>query len=182
MLNTTGRTDLESFFQKSGVLEYSKLKHTPFLAFVKNARDIDVHIVDNSQALLKLPKTTPVMCQWRGEWSSDYFHFTVGDVIDAIAIRAARPCTNFTAFGPCLLKYAHEGQHQFEDESQKPVVATDDLAKQIESLKAKRSHIVIVYTDHGLSEASYREELGRIDREIWAMRRLRRVEKAKDRL
>ena len=74
-----GRTDLEDYFRISGVFEYPKLNHTPFLAFIESDDTIQVHIVFSAKDLLKFPDDTPVMGQWRGEWHSDYFQFTVGN-------------------------------------------------------------------------------------------------------
>lgn len=79
---TTGRTDLDDFFRLSGVLTYKSLPHTPFLAFVTDAQvnTVTVRIVDSAEELLSLPDDTPVMCQWRGQWRSDFFQMTVEDV------------------------------------------------------------------------------------------------------
>ena len=73
-----GRTDVEDYFKISGVFQYSKLHHTPFLAFIESDDAIQVRIVYSAKELLTLPDDTPVMGQWKGEWNSDYFQFTVG--------------------------------------------------------------------------------------------------------
>lgn len=84
---TAGRTDLEDFFKLSGVISSSKLNHTPFLVFETVDDNIVVIIVTSVKELLRNDMVgfrflddTPVMCQWRGQWRSDYFRFTVGDV------------------------------------------------------------------------------------------------------
>ena len=79
IIKTSGRTDLEEYFAKSGVFSTSKLNQTPFLAFVISADTVDVRIVDSADQLLHLPDDTPVMGQWRGDWRSDFFQFKVGD-------------------------------------------------------------------------------------------------------
>lgn len=40
----------------------------------------EVKVVSNKDSLLRYPDETKVMGQWRGEWRSDFFQFTVGDV------------------------------------------------------------------------------------------------------
>jgi hypothetical protein len=72
-----GRTDLDDYFKLSGVLEAERLTHTPFLVFVEIEGNIQVRIVDNLSDLLKFSDDTQVMGQWRGEWRSDFFQFTV---------------------------------------------------------------------------------------------------------
>ena len=73
------RTDLTDFWRLSGVLRYKKLPHTPFLAFIEDAEVIVCREYDNITKLLALPDDTPVLCQWQGQWRSDFFRFTVGD-------------------------------------------------------------------------------------------------------
>ena len=77
---TSGRTDLEDYFQLSGVRESKKLTHTPFLVFVMSRSAVEVMIVESAKALLEHPDDTQVMAQWRGEWRSDFFQFKVGDL------------------------------------------------------------------------------------------------------
>ena len=108
------RGDLDRYFQLSGVLESSKLKHSPFIVFdksgwslieikeeierlsgciapeevkklksqLKKQEDCDclVVLVDNKNDLLLYPDETEVMGQWKGQWSSDFFNFKVGDM------------------------------------------------------------------------------------------------------
>lgn len=75
-----GRTDVDEFFARSGIFDSEKLSQTPFLAFVSDGDVTRVRVIDTIASLLHLPDVTPVMCQWRGEWRSDYFQFTVGQV------------------------------------------------------------------------------------------------------
>ena len=79
-VETAGGTDVETYFQLSGCLEFKKLNHTPFLAFVCQDSSVIVRIIESADALLALPDGTPVMGQWRGEWRSDFFQFTVGQM------------------------------------------------------------------------------------------------------
>lgn len=73
-----GRTDLDDYFRISGVFDYERLTHTPFLVFAVNGDTLQVHIVDNAIDLLAFPDETPVLGQWRGNYRSDYFRFEVG--------------------------------------------------------------------------------------------------------
>lgn len=73
-----GRTDLNDFFSQSGVFYGEPLNHTPLLVFVAKEDTVEVRIVHSPSELLAFPDVTPVMAQWRGEWRSDYFQFTVG--------------------------------------------------------------------------------------------------------
>lgn len=82
---TSGRADLDEYFRLSGIREYKKLAHTPFLAFVTSGDTVEVRIVENSKTLLEYADETPVMSQWRGRLKSDYFHFKVGDLRRYIA-------------------------------------------------------------------------------------------------
>jgi hypothetical protein len=84
-----GRTDVDEFFALSGIFESAKLTHTPFLVFLHNSDMLKVQVVDNVSALLQLEDTTRVMCQWRGEWRSDFFQFTVQQIRHAYEKRLA---------------------------------------------------------------------------------------------
>jgi hypothetical protein len=77
---TSGRTDLEDYFRLSGIREQKKLAHTPFLAFLVSRDAVEVKIVESARALLDYPDETPVMAQWRGQWKSDFFQFSVRDL------------------------------------------------------------------------------------------------------
>lgn len=70
------RSDVERYFKMSGIRETSKLNHSPFIVLNGNS----VEICDSARELLeKYEPETNVMGQWRGQWSSDFFHFTVGE-------------------------------------------------------------------------------------------------------
>jgi hypothetical protein len=86
---TSGRTDLDEYFSLSGIREYKKLTHTPFLVFLISGDTVDVSIVDNARKLLDYADETQVMAQWRGEWKSDYFHFKVSDLRRYVASHPA---------------------------------------------------------------------------------------------
>ena len=73
-----GRTGLEDYFKLSGVFSSEKLNHTPLLVFLAHEDSIEVRIIDRPTDLLNFADDTPVMGQWRGEWRSDFFQFTVG--------------------------------------------------------------------------------------------------------
>jgi hypothetical protein len=73
-----GRTDVETYFKSSGVFDSERLDHTPLLAFIVSNETVKVRIIDKPAELLSLADDTAVMGQWRGEWRSDFFQFTVG--------------------------------------------------------------------------------------------------------
>lgn len=81
---TSGRTDIEALISDSGIIGSKRLKHTPFLVFVVDGDTVRVEIVDKPLDLIKYPPETPLMVQWMGQWHSDFFHMTVGDVRSAI--------------------------------------------------------------------------------------------------
>jgi len=81
----SGRTDVKEYFQKSGIREYKKLKHTPLLVFLRGEGIVEVNILDCADELLAYPNDTKVMGQWKGEWRSDFFQFTVRQFRDHIA-------------------------------------------------------------------------------------------------
>lgn len=88
---TTGRTDIESYFSLSGIRSTKKLNHTPFIVFTEKEDQVDVEIIDNIEELLSFPAKTKVMAQWKGEWSSDFFQFTVGDLSRYLATHEKAP-------------------------------------------------------------------------------------------
>ena len=73
-----GRKDIDDYFKLSGVFASERLNHTPLLAFITSEDIVTVRIIDKPVALLAFADETPVMGQWRGEWRSDFFQFTVG--------------------------------------------------------------------------------------------------------
>lgn len=75
---TNGRTDIQEYFQRSGIRDHKKLNHTPLLVFEVDDNTVEVRILDRADKLLEYPDDTKVMGQWRGEWRSDFFQFTVG--------------------------------------------------------------------------------------------------------
>jgi hypothetical protein len=77
---TNGRTDLDDYFENSGIREVKSLSHTPCLVFVKSNKDIEVKIVYDPRELLMFPDETKVMSQWREKWRSDFFQFTISDL------------------------------------------------------------------------------------------------------
>lgn len=84
-LITAGKKTPSIFFEKSGIRTMKKYKHHPFIAFVRNREgDVTVKIVDNPQDLIRLPKRTKVIGQWRGKTRSDTFCFSVGKLREYI--------------------------------------------------------------------------------------------------
>ena len=81
---TAGRKDTKGYFQLSGVLTYEALTHTPFLVFVIDGDTVGVKIVGSAEELVKYPPDTQVMGQWKGQYHSDFFQFTVSDALNAL--------------------------------------------------------------------------------------------------
>ena len=113
----SGRDDLHDLFALSGMLNH-KLPHTPFLAFVRDGRNIRVRIMDTAEAVAALPPKTPVMIQWQGNWRSDFFQMTAAHVAKALKFGKEgnfglpqEACTDETG-GPCpdgqWRRFAHE--------------------------------------------------------------------------
>jgi hypothetical protein len=73
-----GRKDVNDYFKISGVFESERLNHTPLLALIASEDTVTVRIIDKPVELLDLTDETPVMGQWKGQWHSDFFQFTVG--------------------------------------------------------------------------------------------------------
>ena len=69
------RTDKDDFYKISGLFDGSALNHHPFIVF----NDGIVELCENSKNLLLYPPETVVLGQWQGNWSSDWFKFTVAD-------------------------------------------------------------------------------------------------------
>jgi len=76
------RTDdegVQAYF-KAVVFAYRKLTQTPLLAFVETASGVEVRILTKPVDVLDLPDATKIAGQWSGEWRSDFFAFTAGEV------------------------------------------------------------------------------------------------------
>ena len=73
-----GRTDTDDYFKLSGVFDSERLTHTPFLVFIPSEGTVTVRLIYKPDELVAFDDETPVMGQWRGEWRSDFFQFTVG--------------------------------------------------------------------------------------------------------
>lgn len=80
MLILPGRTDVDRYFAQSGIRESRKLRHAPFLVFLEGNAWTSVELVDSAPKLLTYPDATPVLGQWRGEHSSDFFRFAVSQL------------------------------------------------------------------------------------------------------
>ena len=83
-VNTCGRTDIDELLSESGILTYTKLKHTPFLVFLESNGDVRVILVDSAKKLRAFPLDTKIMVQWKGQWESNFFQLTVGDVVSRL--------------------------------------------------------------------------------------------------
>jgi hypothetical protein len=86
-IKLAGRTDIDEYFNLSGVFERELLTHTPLLVFITEEDAVNVRIVDKPTDLLSFPDETPVMGQWTGQWRSDFFQFTVGQYRQHLATK-----------------------------------------------------------------------------------------------
>lgn len=73
-------TDLFTIGAGRELVRGTKMVHTPVLAFVVEGDALTVRPIDNVEEVLELPDDTPLMLQWRGQWRSDWFQFTVATV------------------------------------------------------------------------------------------------------
>jgi len=84
-IKTIGREDLENLWKNSNILSHFKREHYPFLVFVQKEDEIEVVIYKELNNLIcaNLPETTRIMIQWGGNWRSDFFHFSLKELINA---------------------------------------------------------------------------------------------------
>lgn len=82
------RTDLEDFFRRTDALECQKRSHTPFIVLTPDGR---VVIEDSASGLASdYPPESHVLCQWPGQWRSDFFRFTVKEFVRRYSERKPR--------------------------------------------------------------------------------------------
>ena len=75
------RTDLNDYFKLSGIREFRKLSHNPFIVLNNGV----IELCRNAGELIdNYPPETEVIAQWKGQWSSDFFYFKVEDLIEYI--------------------------------------------------------------------------------------------------
>jgi hypothetical protein len=81
------RSDTATFFSDSGYYsKSSRWSHCPVLAFAATDGQVEVQILASPTQVKQsqLPDSTPCMQQWRGQWSSDFFAFTLGEARAAL--------------------------------------------------------------------------------------------------
>jgi hypothetical protein len=84
---TTGRTDIEDFVNKSSDnFTGFNTNHHPFIVF-EELDVVRVKLVEAIGDLLSYPDQTKVMAQWPGNFRSDFFQFTVGEVRPLVEAR-----------------------------------------------------------------------------------------------
>jgi len=77
------RTDVENYVLESGVREWKKLKHNPFVLFTDKGVIIKYSLKEVLES--DLPKDTQFMVTWAGQWSSS---IVVGTILDlALAVK-----------------------------------------------------------------------------------------------
>jgi hypothetical protein len=77
-IKLAGRTDVEDYFERSGVFDTPRNEDTPFVVFVVRTDEIVVELVQSPAILLTYPDNTSVMRQWVTDETNDFFQFTVG--------------------------------------------------------------------------------------------------------
>lgn len=78
---TAGRTTNTDFWEIFGpTLLTKRLNHTPLLAFVISDEAVTINVYDRASDALDLRDDTPLMVQWPGQWRSDWFQLTVGEL------------------------------------------------------------------------------------------------------
>ena len=80
------RNDTDDMWVLTDLLS-AKLTHTPFLACVAVDGGLEVRVIDRAAGVAELPEDTPVMVQWRGQWRSDFFSTTAGEVKRRLATK-----------------------------------------------------------------------------------------------
>ncbi len=70
----------DAFFEKGDILQWKKLNHTPIIAIIEHKGVVTIRVIQVVSEALELPDNTKLMCQWRGQYNSDYFSFTVEDL------------------------------------------------------------------------------------------------------
>jgi hypothetical protein len=80
-VETSGRAPDADFWRLFGpTLLKQRLTHTPILAFPVTNDAVKVEVYDKARDALTLPDNTPLMVQWPGQWRSDWFQLTVGEL------------------------------------------------------------------------------------------------------
>lgn len=78
---TAGRTNTEDLFGLSDLRSSKTLNHTPVLLFVpQDGNRLNVVIVHKPISLLEYQDDIQAMMQWQGNWRSDFFQFTIGEL------------------------------------------------------------------------------------------------------
>lgn len=81
----SGRTDTDDFFAKSGYFKYPNRKAAiPFLVLRGTEKAVAIVLVHYVRDLLTYDDEAIVMSAWVGQYSSDFFQYTVGDVRRAL--------------------------------------------------------------------------------------------------
>ena len=81
------RGDTDDMFRLAGVLSWAKLNHTPFIAIFGGPDAIMVAVIDSAKKAAALPEETVLLVQWKGEYRSDFFRTTAGEVKRQLALR-----------------------------------------------------------------------------------------------
>lgn len=80
-VNVSGRSTNPDFWRIFGpTLLKQRLTRTPLLAFRVSGDSVTVEVYERARDVLDLPDETPLMVQWLGQWRSDWFQLTVGEL------------------------------------------------------------------------------------------------------
>lgn len=81
-INIAGRNPNSEFFNQCPSFQETDNHHHPFLLFEIESKQAEVRVLHNPQQLSVYPRHTQVMVQWPGKWSSHFFTFKVGELLD----------------------------------------------------------------------------------------------------
>lgn len=81
------RMSKDELFELTNILSMSEKKHFPYIVLDKKANEVKV--VWYLDKILSLPDDTEVLWQWQGNWSSDFFLTSVGEIRKKISEKSS---------------------------------------------------------------------------------------------
>jgi len=83
--STVVRKANEDLFKLTSILDGEQKKHHPYIVLDKE--DNCVTVTNYLSDLLRYPDDTEVLWQWQGQWRSDFFVVTVGELKQQLEAR-----------------------------------------------------------------------------------------------
>lgn len=82
-----GAGQVDAMLSKSGLVDQPVLKHQPILMIIReaNANAVRIVLVNNAHRAAEFPRDTALLWQWPGQYRSDFFNMTAGDIADHLA-------------------------------------------------------------------------------------------------